>query len=206
MRNLIFLLFIFFSIERSSAQLQLHLPKNIRISTNDSSLSNIFLSDSLIDKVMHRELSYSIVGSYFDGNEVFTKIRLPQTYSRFQIIEQIILYYNLFDSEQKRMLEHLLIYPLFVSLSEKPYISCFYKGGGKFDVYFHKWNTVPVPPEPSTIEKEIYNQILDRTFSQPQSMNSIPKEFFREVANKNQINVKMVIEIYQKVLLWQKSH
>lgn len=188
------------------AQLDLYIPDKIAITVNDSSLMNdrTWL-DSLASLIPHHKLLHSIIGFNTDGNRVTTKIRLPQTLSKKQLVENIVVYYCLFDSDKKRVAEHLLVYPYFVPVDNKPFATCRYGGNGSFIIHINQWPVVRIPVEPDFIEKELYNQVLQEAFRESQNMDSIPDEIFSRVAQKNHLNPDSVVQIYQRVYLWHKS-
>ncbi len=194
-------------LQSSSAQLTIRIPENIHFITNDPELEfTQARKDSMFKHVLSGDIKYRIVGLHFDDDKVFTKIRLPQTLDRYAVIEQILIYYGLLKSEDDRKEETLLIYPFFVPVDKAyPAVQCKYNGRGEFIIDFKSWETVPIPDEPSFIEKKIYNDILEKTFTRSQRIDSIKDEVFESVAKTYDLDYEQIEAIYQKVLLWIKS-
>jgi len=188
-----------------SLQLQLHMPPVLQIVTNDSTLS--FSPEwitGVLSNLPHRKPDYAIVAFYTSENICYTKLRMPQTATRTRVIENILLYYLMMDNEEDRCSEILLIYPYFVPVTQPPFISVSYQTGGQIIVKFNRWQTVPVPAEPSRLEMEIYNFILQKYFEKFSTMDTIPEEIFKAAGIKFSLPVTKIKAIYQKVFLWKK--
>lgn len=190
----------------ASAQLEATIPDHIFITTNDSSLTfQPKWLESLHANLYKTRLLYSIVAYHANGEEYSAKLRLPQTLTKTQVIEQVILYYCLLRDHRRRERETVLIYPFFVDVADTPRVVCACKKGGQFYFQFYDWKTVARPPEPSKAEKLIFNEILSGLFEDTQNMESIPDGVFERVGNRNKLEVDSVKSIYRKVHLWQNS-
>lgn len=207
MRYIFSAIFLTLLLQSSPAQLTIRIPENIHFITNDPELQfTQARRDTMFKHVLSGDIDYRIVGLHFDEDKVFTKIRLPQTLDRYAVIEQILIYYGLLRTEDDRKEETLLIYPFFIPVDKThPAVQCKYNGRGEFVIDFNSWETVPVPDEPAFIEKKIYNDILEQTFTRSQKIDSIKDEVFESVANTYDLDPGQVETIYQKVLLWLKS-
>jgi len=207
-RNSIFCFLLLIFCSQIRAQLPVRLPNDIRIISNDSTLIiDKPWIDTLVSHAKKPNFAHSISAYHVDDDtkKVFTKIRLPQTFSRLKIVECIILYYGMLSSEKERENEFLLIYPYFTAITDSPDVTCKYDSGGRFNIHFYNWETIPRPAEPSKEEKEIFNRVLDASFSVTSSMDKIPGEVFEQIADSSKIEMKKVIEIYRRVFLWQKT-
>lgn len=198
-------LFIFYT-SILFAQSNCRFPENLHISSNDSSL--IFdksIRESVLDKAEKMYINYTVVGIHYDSDRVISKILVPQTFTKYKVVEQGLLYFCLLNDEKNMRRELLKIYPFFVQFERKPFVTIKYRGNGKFKVNINNWETVALPAKPTVFEAEIYNQVLDKSFSAMQSFETIPAEIFEQVAKLNDLDISVIEEIYQKVLLWQKS-
>lgn len=182
------------------------LPENIQVLVNDSTLQvDAERRQRILEKAAQGKLNYSIAGIHFDGDRIYTKLLIPQTFSKWQVIEQVILYYAFLSNERDRKREQVFVYPLFVDTETQPHMEIRYTGNGKFAVKVKQWQTVVMPERPTIFEAEIYNQILDRAFTREQAMETIPDEIFSTVARNHKTEIEVIRDIYQKVHLWQKS-
>ncbi len=187
-------------------QLQLHMPPALQITTNDSTLS--FSKEwlaGILSNLPHRQPQYAIVAFYASQNVCYTKLRIPQTANRTQVIENIILYYLLMQKEEDRCSEILLIYPYFVPVTQHPFVTARYLKGGQIVIHFNQWETVQPPPEPSPKEKQIYNFILQKYFEHSSTMDVIPDSLFQIAARRFSLSTAKIKTIYQNVFLWQKQ-
>lgn len=188
------------------AQTRYYLPESLYFTVNDTSLHfDSDLRTRILEKAKNAKLNYSVVGIHFDTDRVYSKILVPQTFTRLQLVEQAVLYFSFIAQEENMKRERVLIYPFFVSPEQEPFVQVNYLGEGQFKVRFHSWETVPLPPRPTLFEAEIYNLILDKTFNLSQSFETIPEDVFEDVAEINHVDISVIKQIYEKVHLWQKS-
>jgi len=179
--------------------------RNLNISLNDTVFfAGRVFKQHIRENAANNKINFTISGMHFENGNVTTKIRIPQTFTISQVIEQCALYY-LMLAEEKRHKEHIQIYPFFSPIVEKPYAAASYTQNGKLQVHFHRWDAVPVPAKPDAYEAEIYNQIMDLSFGQGELLGPVDSEIFKQVGMQNKISAEAAIEIYKKVLLWQKS-
>ncbi|NOX88424.1 MAG: hypothetical protein GXO77_05305 [Calditrichaeota bacterium] len=186
------------------SNVQIKFPQSIQIITNDTTLT---LSREWIAGVLSNlprlEPDYAIVAYHASETEVFTKIRIPQTLTRTRVIENILYYFLSIEKNEDRCTETLLIYPLFVSVLQQPFIIAKYENGGRFLIQFKKWKSVPVPEEPTLFEKKVYNYILQQTFKECLSLDSIPDAVFLNTAQNFDVDIGSVRQIFRKVYLWK---
>ena len=187
-------------------QLKLHLPPALQIVTNDSTLSfSPEWISGVLSNLPHRKPDYAIVAFYTSEKVCYTKLRIPQTASRTQVIENVLLYYFLIKKEEDRCSEILLIYPYFVPVTRPPYVTAKYNTGGQIIIEFKQWTKVPVPPEPTRQEMIIYNFILQKYFERCSTMDTVPDEIFSAASQNFSLSKEKIKAIYQKVFLWKKQ-
>jgi len=203
-------LLIFFSLFlvpiQSISLHQIYLPQEISIELG-TKIIKISEADrkEILEKSEKADINYTTVGMQFETTHSIAKILVPQTYDTTALIEQCLIYYSFLGSEEKMQKETLLVYPFFAAIEKQAAVAVSYSGRGLFKIKIREWETVSMPPSPSVIEAEIFNMVLDQSFSGSQNFETIPDEVFEYVARKNDIDRSIVEEIYRKVLLWQKS-
>lgn len=180
--------------------------QNLQLAVNDSVYSpDSTFNDDIIQKVNNNKINYTISSVLFNEGITETKIKIPQTFTRDDVIKQCVLYYYLLDNENDRKKEYLEVYPFFVDLKSRPWILVKYKNTEVLNIWIHKWESIPSVKKPSSIEAEIYNQVIDLSYQQSGVFDSINVEVYEQIAKNNDLDKSVVQDIYKKVLLWQKS-
>ena len=188
------------------AQPEIKLPSQFHLMINDSevNLSSGWV-DSLVTEAFSAEIRYQIVGASYIDKSITTQIQLPQFLPLSDVLRQIVIYYSLIKEENDRQKEKLLIYPYFTEKDSSPSLECRYDAGGEFDIRVFKWDRVPIPNQPDIGQLEIFNKILQDTFSETSSFSGIPDQSLEKFAKRNNIPVEQVRQIYQNTILWQLS-
>jgi len=199
-----FIVFIIMSPPILKAQEGIILPDNIVLTVDGSELPlTQGWIDSLVDDALRVNIYYKIVGASRKESSIITKIHIPQILSINEVYRQIAVYYSLLPDEESRERELLNIYPYFDSNEEDPAFRCQYFSEGKYEISVGYWYRIPVPDQPIPEDKDIYNQILQISFNEVQSMGDISDVVFEKVADKNNLSLQRVREIYQSTILWQ---
>jgi hypothetical protein len=186
------------------AQLNISLPEEIRLIVNGSVFNQTpDWMDSLNSDAAAGKIYYNIIGANSKESTVITQIQVPQILSLNAVFRQIILYYSLLQDEKNRQMEQLHVYPYFESSNSQPAIICRYTPEGTYHIDVNAWNRVPVPPQPIVENRDIFNQILQVSFEDIQSIGDVSNSVFEKVAAKNHLSVKRIKEIYQNTILWQ---
>ena len=179
---------------------------NLNISINDSvSYPDSAYTKEILIKANDSKINYTISAMAFRNHIAHTKVRIPQTLVRNDVIKQCVLYFYLLENEVDRKREYLEVYPFFMSLNSRPDVIVRYEGDGNLKIRFRKWENIPVPPKPTSVEAEIYNQVIDLSYNQKGVFETVDVKIFKIVADNNDLDVSVVNNIYRKVLLWQKS-
>ena len=199
-----FILFIIISSPILKAQDEIKPPHKILLTVNgfELPLTEGWI-DSLIDDAFGVKIYYKIVGASRKESLVITEIQIPQILSINEVYRQIVLYYTILPDEDSREREFLNIYPYFESTEEDPALRCQYFSEGKYEMDVDYWHRVPIPDQPVPEDKDIYNQILQISFREVQSLGDISDDIFVKVAIKNGLSLQRVREIYQNTILWQ---
>lgn len=180
--------------------------QNLNISINNSIIyADSSFTQKIIKKAEMQKFNYTISSMAYADDFAYTKVRIPQTFNRNEVVEQCALYYYLLQNEHDRKREHIEVYPFFEPLNNKPSVIVQYYGNGILKIRFRKWKNIPALEKPTTVEAEIYNQVIDLSFNQAEIFGTIDSNIFKKVAEKNDLDVIIVNDIYKKVLLWQKS-
>jgi len=199
-----FLLSIIISSPILRAQDEIKLPHEILLTVNGSELPlTDGWIDSLIDDAFGVKIYYKIVGASRKESSVITDIQIPQILSINDVYQQIVLYYTILPDENSREREVLNIYPYFESTEKEPALRCQYFSEGKYEINVEYWYRIPIPDQPIPEDKDIYNQILQISFHEVQSLGDISDDIFGKVAIKNGLSLQRVREIYQNTILWQ---
>ncbi|MEJ2543047.1 MAG: hypothetical protein P8Y99_03175 [Calditrichaceae bacterium] len=200
-----FIILIHISILLAYSQTDHTFFQNLKLTVNDSSYypDSTFIYD-ILQKVQKNKINYTISGVLFNGNIIETKIKIPQTFMRADVIKQIVLYYYLLDDDDRKK-EYIEIYPFFKPLKNRPWIVAKYQASGEINIWINQWNSIALPKKPSSFEAEIYNQVIDLSYKQSGLFDTVDVKILEQVAKKNDLHISIVEEIYQKVLLWQKS-
>ena len=180
--------------------------QNLNITVNDSiiHLDSAF-TNQIQKKLKIQKFNYTISGISYVPDAAYTIVRIPQTFNRNQVIGQCILYYYSLSDEKARMREQLQVYPFFEPIGPNPNITSRYNGYGRLKITIRKWNTIPFPERPSKFEADIYNQIMDLIFDQAQIFGPPDRDIFEKIGKLKGMETDTVIDIYKRVLLWQKS-
>jgi len=186
------------------SQPNIHLPDEINLIVNGSILPQTPVwIDSLVDDALAGKIYYKIIGASGKGSTVITQVQLPQILSLDKVFRQIILYYGILPDEESREKERLHIFPYFEAITGEPALKCQYTSKGIYHIDVENWDQVPVPPQPIVEYRDIYNQILQISFQEIQSIGDVSEHVFEKVAIKNKLSVKQIKEIYQNTILWQ---
>jgi hypothetical protein len=188
------------------AQPEIKLPLQIHLMINDSEIDiTSDWVDSLVSEALSAKIKYQIVGASYIDKSITTQIQLPQFLSLNEVLRQIVIYYSLITEENDRQKEKLLIYPYFTAKESTPSLECRYVAGGEFNISVFKWDQVSIPDQPNVEQLEIFNKILQVSFSETSSFGGIPEESLEKFANRNNMSVEQVRQIYQNTILWQLS-
>jgi len=188
------------------AQPDIKLPLQIHLMINDSEIDiTSGWVDSLVSEALSAKIRYQIVGASYIDKSITTQIQLPQFLSLNEVMRQIVIYYSLIPEENDRQKEKLLIYPYFTEKKSTPSLECRYVAVGEFDISVFKWEQVPIPDQPDVEQLEIFNKILQVSFSETSSFGGIPEESLEKFAKRNNMSVEQVRQIYQNTILWQLS-
>jgi len=204
MRIFYFTIFYLSIIFAQSATYDLHPSVIVQLNSRIINITNTE-REKLLNKVEKADINYTIVGMEFETTHSMAKILVPQTFDTTALMEQCLLYFIFLGSEESREKETLMVYPYFEPVESQASVIVTYSGGGRYKIMIKKWETIPMPKSPSSLEAELFNMVLDQSFSSSQNIESIPDEVFDKVARINNIETSVVKEIYQRVLLWQKS-
>jgi hypothetical protein len=186
------------------AQTSLGLPGKIQLIVNGSEIiPTQSWVDSLVDEANNRKIFYKIISAFRANFSVTTQIQIPQIFSLNEVYRQIVLYYSFIQDEEMREKEFLTVYPYFASTEEDPAIRCQYISEGKYEIEIEYWLQVPIPDKPRVEDRNIFNQILQISFHEVQSMGDVSDDVFEKVAEKNKTSIQRVKTIYQNSILWQ---
>jgi len=180
------------------------LPVKIQFVVNDSEM--VFTPewiDSLVNEAFNGKIYYRIVGASQARSSITTQIQVPQILSLSEVFRQIVLYYAILPDEETREREHLYIYPYFGSFEESPVISCEYTSEGNYNIEVMDWYRVSVPAQPKVEDRDIFNQILQASFNEVQSFGDVSDNILIKVAQKNNLSLDEVKDIYKNTILWQ---
>jgi hypothetical protein len=195
---------IFLTAQIVVAQMQIELPRKIKLEVNGSELSlTSGWIDSLVDEAYAGMIHYKIVGAKRSDYYITTQIQIPQILTLNDVMRQIVFYYSLLPNEESREAEILTIFPYFESTDGKPALKTHYDSEGEYNIELFRWNTVPIPNQPIPEHKYIVNQILQTSFSGVQSLGDVPDKVFEEVAIENDLTVEQTRIIYQNTILWK---
>ena len=188
------------------AQAQIELPKEIRVEVNDieKNLTAGWI-DSLIDDAYSGAIHYKILGAKRFEYYITTHIQIPQILSIDEVLRQIVIYYALLPDEDAREREILNIFQYFESTIGEPAIKANYSSDGEFDINIYRWSKVPIPDPPIPEDKDLFNQIIQSSFKDVQSLGEVPDQVFEKVAVKNNLSIERIKIIYQNTILWQVS-
>ncbi len=179
------------------------MPEEIHVFSNDSSLSSDGEWQAKLPQIVSGlKTLHAIAAFHVDGDRVDTKLRLPLTLSPKEVAAHLIRYYSMIGSQQGRQNERVMVYPYFSDIRLTPYVFCRYKEDGMFFVMFRRWETIPVPEEPSLIEKKIYNAVLNSSFASSETFGQIPPLIYERVAKRYELSALQVQEIYRRVFHW----
>jgi len=180
--------------------------QNLTISVNDSlySMDSSYVGE-IIEMAEKSKINYTISGISYNDQGVCTRLKIPHTFTRDEVVKQCALYFYLLDNDNDRKREYLEIFPFFVPTNQRPWIKVRYFEPGALHIGINHWETIPIPAHPTHIEAEIYNQVIDLSFNQSGVFDTADIKIFKEVAKSNDLDISIVEEIYKKVLLWQKS-
>ena len=186
------------------AQTSLGLPGKIQLVVNGSEIipSQSWV-DSLVDEANNRKIFYKIISAFRSNSSVITHIQIPQIFFLNEVYRQIVLYYSFLEDEEMREKEFLTVYPYFELKEEDPAIRCQYISEGKYEIEIAYWHRIPIPDKPRVEDRDIFNQILQTSFHEVQSIGDVSDDVFEEVAEKNKLSVERVKLIYQTSILWQ---
>ena len=205
-RFILQILMFFILLLNSSIQSQsgIDLPNKIQIFVNGSeiSLTESWI-DSLVNDAIERTIFYKIVGAARANSLVTTQVQIPQFFSLKEVYRQVVLYYTFLQDEDTRESEILNIYPYFESTNTKPAIRCRYVSKRKYDIEIEYWHQIPIPDQPRVEDRDIFNQILQISFHEVESIGDVSNDVFEKVAEKNKLPVERVKTIYQNTILWQ---
>ena len=117
MKNIIILILL--HVLPLSAQIKITIPDTFTVEVNDE----IFQPDKAWYDSLHSEaaiskIHYKIAGCLTSKLYTITKLRIPQTLSMNQVIQQVIFYYSLLNNEDERRKETVLIYPFFSNIDD----------------------------------------------------------------------------------------
>jgi hypothetical protein len=186
------------------AQLEINLPKDLNIIVDESDLPlSAGWLDSLSDEALSGKIRYKIVGASSIEGKVTTKIHIPQILSLGEVFRQVVLYYSMINNEHERENETLYVYPYFIFIENTPSLMCRYESEANFYFEINNWDRVPIPPQPTLEEKDVFNQVLQASFNNIQKFSSIDEKIFRKIALQNDLSVARVRQIYQNTILWQ---
>ena len=199
---LIFMLFIISPTVK--AQTGLGLPDKIQLVVNGSEIiPRQSWIDSLVDEANNRKIFYKIISAFRANASVTAQIQIPQIFSLNEVYRQIVLYYSFIREEELREKEFLSVYPYFGSTEEDPAIRCQYISEGRYQIDIEYWNRIPIPDKPKVEDRDIFNQILQISLHEVQSMGDVSDDIFEKVAEKNKLSIERVKIIYQNSILWQ---
>jgi len=188
----------------STSQPSIHIPEEITLVVNGSILPQPSVwTDSLLDNALAGKIYYKIIGANSKGTTVITQVQIPQILSLNDVFRQIIFYYGVLPDEHSREKERLHIFPYFENTGEEPALKCHYTAGGSYHIDVEKWDQVPVPPQPIVEDRDIFNQILQISFQEVQSIGDVSESVFEKVAKQNKLSVERIRDIYQTTILWQ---
>jgi hypothetical protein len=197
-------IFIFIFAQPLYSQLQIELPIEIKLKINDSEVPvSSDWRDSLHADASAGKIYYKIVGATRSENYVLTQVQIPQILNVSEVLRQIVIYYALLPSENIRVKEILNIFPYFKPTKDNPAFKIRYISEGEFHIEFDKWETIPLPDQPLPEEKDIYNQIIQSSFSDLQSLGDVPDRVLEKIAIKYNLSVERIKTIYQNTILWQ---
>jgi hypothetical protein len=200
--SLFIFIFIFSQLLYSQPQIELPIEIKLKINESEVPVSSGWM-DSLLEDASAGRIYYKIVGAIRSENYVFTHVQIPQILNIGEVLRQIVIYYALLPSEKVRVKEILNIFPYFKSTEGKPAFNIRYISEGEFHIEFDKWESVPIPDQPLPEEKDIYNQIIQSSFSDLQSLGDVPDKVLEEIATKYDLSVERIRTIYQNTILWQ---
>jgi len=190
----------------AGAQLQIQLPSEIYVTINDSLFEpSESWMDSLIDESRSGLIKYEIITAHRNGSFVQTKVRIPQFFSIPEIVRQVIYYYALLGDEHVRKYEQVHIYPFFTSTYKNADIVCSYLAEGIYTIRIYRWQQVPIPGQPIPEDKYLFNLLVDAAVSQLDKKEDIPDVIYEKVSRENNISIKKLRDIYQRVKLWQMA-
>ena len=88
------IILIHISILLSYSQTDKSFIQNLKITVNDSAYypNDVFV-DEILQNVRNNKINYTISGMKFSDHIAQTKIKIPQTFKRDDVIKQCVLYY-----------------------------------------------------------------------------------------------------------------
>lgn len=194
------------SIQLSYPQIDNDFLYDLKISINDSTfIPDSIFTKEILSKAENGKINYTICGMAFSNHMARTRVKIPQTFDQDNVIRQCVLYFYLLNNNEDRNREYLEVYPFFEPLTNRPYVIVRYQNDGILKINFREWDIIQVPSKPTSIEAEIYNQVIELSYHKISVFDTVDVKIFEKVAIKNDLNVSIVINIYKKVLLWQKS-
>ena len=187
-----------------NSQPDIRLPVEIKLIVNGVPFSQTSAwKDTLNQEAQEGKIYYKIIGADGKMSSVITQVQLPQILSLNEVFRQVILYYSILPDEISRRKEKLHIYPFFVTVGGEPALQCHYTPEGIYEIEVDNWERIPVPPQPIVEDRDIYNQIIQISFQEIQSIGDVSDSVFERVASKYNLSVERIREIYQNTILWQ---
>jgi len=192
-------------IAAGRAQITVHLPDSVSLTVNERPFPvSENWTDSLMTEAALGKFCFVIVGARSSPDEVKTNIQIPQVFPLSAVYRQIILYYAMLEEEDSRKKERLNIYPYFSKLNQAPFLTAGYNTPGRYTVVLKKWPQEAVPRPPNLIEREIFNQILQTSFSGVEIFSSLSDEIFDKIAGHYNVTAEEIRSLYRNTLLWQQ--
>jgi len=188
------------------AQISVELPSSLSVIVNDAPyLVSEGWMDSLIAEAALGKFSFVIVGASSTPRAINTSIQVAQILPLPAVYRQAILYFAMLDSEADREKEKVNIYPYFHDIDGAPFLTVTYEAEGHYTIKLNHWLRLPVPPPPDFAEREVFNQVLQTSFSGVERFSSLSKEIFKKIAHRNNMSVEKVRSVYQNTILWQQA-
>lgn len=149
------------------------------------------------------KIKYEISGVLQKSGKTVTVLRMPQTLSVEQVVQQVNWYYHNLDPDE-RTKETIMIYPLFVPLSAEPAARAkYFQDSARVELL--NWARVSRPPAPLPEEKALFNRLMEFYFRESGGFGEIEDSVFSRFARENKIETAYLKKLYQDIILWQKS-